>query len=185
MVANAHNEPDPEGMKIFDRGYLVGVGIFIILLNILPLLQFWVHGIPEIEDCRGQGDPDQKSFPTLMVTAAVFGFLFFIVIVLSSIRTRRNLEKIQDQHLKNLPAKNALTFLGMGLLRKPLSFKNLLVSRSHKLWILQSRKRMQGHLTFDNYDMVESKEGGLRMDGEEKKGLRERAERERERDILI
>ena len=40
-------------------------------------------------------------------------------------------------------------------------------------------------MTFDNYDKVESKEGGLRMDGEEKKGLRERAEREWERDILI
>ena len=111
MVANAHHLPDPDGMKTFDRGYLLGVSVLVILLNLLPLLQFSVHGIPEIEDCLGQ-EGDHQSFPTLMVTAAVLCFLFFIVIVLTSIRTRRNLEKIDNQHLKNLPAKNALTFLG-------------------------------------------------------------------------
>ena len=77
MVANAHHLPDPDGMKIFDRAYLVGVSVFVILLNILPLLQFSVHGIPEIEYCQGQEDPNHQTFPTLMVTAAVFGFLFF------------------------------------------------------------------------------------------------------------
>ena len=118
MVANAHHEPDPEEMKIFDRGYLVGVSIFVILLNILPLLQFSVHGIPDIEDCRGQGY--HQTFPTLMVIAAVFGFLFFIFVVIISSRTRRNLGKIEDQYLKNLPGKNALTFIGSGLFRKPL-----------------------------------------------------------------
>lgn len=117
MVANAHHEPDPEEMKIFDRGYLVGVSFFVILLIILPLLQFSVHGIPEIEDCLGQGD--HQTFPTLMVTAAVFGFLFFIFVVMISIRTRRNLDTIEDQHLKNLPAKNALTFIGRSSFRKP------------------------------------------------------------------
>ena len=105
-------------MKTFDRGYLLGVSLFVILLNLLPLLQFSVHGIPEIEDCSRQ-EGDHQTFPTLMVTAAVFGFLFFIVIVLTSMRTRRNLEKIDNQHLKNLPAKNALTFLGKDSFKKP------------------------------------------------------------------
>ena len=113
MVANAHHLQDPDGMRTFDRGYLLGVSLFVILLNLLPLLQFSVHGIPEIDDCLRQ-EGDHQSFPTLMVTAAVFGFLFFIGTVLTSIRTRRNLEKIDNQHLKNLPAKNALTFLGKG-----------------------------------------------------------------------
>ena len=118
MVANAHQLPDPDEMKTFDRGYLLGVSLFVILLNLLPLLQFSVHGIPEIEDCSRQ-EGDHQTFPTLMVTAAVFGFLFFIVIVLTSMRTRRNLEKIDNQHLKNLPAKNALTFLGKDSFKKP------------------------------------------------------------------
>ena len=52
MVANAHHEPDPEETKISDLGYLVGVIFFVILLTILPLLQFSVHGIPEIGDCQ-------------------------------------------------------------------------------------------------------------------------------------
>ena len=125
MVANAHHQSDPDEMKIFDRVYLVGVSVFIILLNILPPLQFSVHGIPDVDVCLGQGDPN--SFPTLMVTAAVFGFLFFIFIVLTSFRTRRNLEKMDSQHLKNLPAKNALTFLGIDSFRKRLHFHSKLV----------------------------------------------------------
>ena len=110
MVANAHHEQDPEGMKIFDRGYLVGVSIFVILLNILPPIQFSVHGIPDISYCLGEGG--DQSFATLMVIAAVLCFLIFIFLVLTSFRTQRNLNKIGSQHLKNLPAKNALTFLG-------------------------------------------------------------------------
>ena len=42
IVANAHQEPGPEGLRIFDTGYLVAVTAFLLFSTGFPVVQFLV-----------------------------------------------------------------------------------------------------------------------------------------------
>ena len=58
----------------------------------------------------------ENSISTLLIIAITFWFLFLSFTMMITIRTRKNLAKLQDQHLMNLPSKNALTFLDTEIL---------------------------------------------------------------------
>ena len=50
------------------------------------------------------------------MTGFAFWSLLFTFMLMISLRTKRNLRKLQDQHLANLPSRNALTFLDTEIL---------------------------------------------------------------------
>ena len=60
MVANAHQDPGPEGIYIFNMAYLVGVAGFTIVLSTMPIVQHAVHGLIFIDYC--QGGVEKPSF---------------------------------------------------------------------------------------------------------------------------
>ena len=49
MVANAHQNPDPEAMKTFDRGYLVAVVGFLVCIDGSIILDYYI----QFEKLRG------------------------------------------------------------------------------------------------------------------------------------
>ena len=55
IVANAHQDPGPEGTRLFDAGYLVAVLAFLLFSNGFPVVQFLVHGNPHLSQCRAEG----------------------------------------------------------------------------------------------------------------------------------
>ena len=55
MVANAHQNIEPEAIKTFDLGYLVAVGGFLVFINCLPVFEFVLHGNPHVKLCLGEG----------------------------------------------------------------------------------------------------------------------------------
>ena len=116
MVANAHQMPEPEEKKIFDCGYLVAVAGFFLLFTSFLFLQFANDdGIPFVSRCNG--DEDQTNWPPNLVFITItFLFLFLFFTILIGVRTRKNLRKLNDHQLKNLPANNALTYLDTELL---------------------------------------------------------------------
>ena len=55
IVANAHQDPGPEGVRLFDTGYLVAVAGFLVFTNGFPVVQFLTHGNPHLAQCRTEG----------------------------------------------------------------------------------------------------------------------------------
>ena len=127
MVSNAHQDTEPEAKKLFDIGYLAAVFGFLLIPLVMPVVQYTMHGIETIALCLREEEKLPVSFDLLKISTASI-FLIFTFTVLISMRTVRNLRKLQDQHLKNLPAKNALTFVDT-LILCFLSFSNFLVQR--------------------------------------------------------
>ena len=109
MVANAHQDQDPEVRKIYDGGYLVGVVGLSAFCVCIPLVKLTApNEIPITELCMGNISTQEPVL--LLVIVAVFA-LSFLFTALISLRTRKNLRKLKDQDLKKLPANNALTYL--------------------------------------------------------------------------
>ena len=128
MVSNAHQDTEPEAKKLFNIGYLAAVSGFLLIALIMPVVQYSTHGIQTIQLClREEDKPDKLPFGLVEIATASI-VLIFIFTVLISMRTMRNLRKLQDQHLKNLPANNALTFVDT-LILCCLSYGNFLVQR--------------------------------------------------------
>ena len=115
MVANAHQEQEPEGKRVFDIGYLVGVVGLLVVVIPLPLMIYYVNGIPFIERCL-DADTRQTDPGMLRVTVIALSLSAFTFTILISLRTRKNLRKLQEEHLKNLPSNNALTYLDTEIL---------------------------------------------------------------------
>ena len=117
MVANAHLVQEAEGKKLFDLVYLVGVIGMILALGLLPfvLLLKTEEGILKIHQCRGsqQANNDQQ---VLFLIANAFCLLGFVFILPVSLRTRKNLGKLQEEHSVNLPSKNVMTYLDTQIL---------------------------------------------------------------------
>ena len=124
MVSNAHQETEPEAKRIFDIGYLAAVAGFLLLSLAMPVVQFTLNGIRTIDFCLGQ----EENIDDLLKISTAAIVLIFTFTVLVSIRTNKNLRKLQDQHLKNLPANNALTFVDT-LILCFLSYSNFFVQR--------------------------------------------------------
>ena len=115
MVANAHQDQGPEGKKIFDAGYLIGVIGVITVITVIPILKFSLQetGIPFYQLCLGNESKEPKVLTLILIVFLVLGFIFT---VLAGLRTSKNLKKLQDCHLKNLPTNNALTYLDTQIL---------------------------------------------------------------------
>ena len=116
MVANAHLVQEAEGKKLFDLVYLVGVIGMILALGSLPfvLLLKTEEGIHKIDQCRGRESVNDKQ--VLFLIANAFCLLGFVFIVPVSLRTRKNLGKLQEEHSVNLPSKNAMTYMDTQIL---------------------------------------------------------------------
>ena len=112
MVANAHQMQEAEEKKLFDIVYLVGVIGIILAIAPLPFAMFLKNeqGIPFVNQCKGK-DIDHDTKYVLFLIGTAFGCLFFYFTVSLGLRTKKNLRKLQDQHLVNLPSNNALTYL--------------------------------------------------------------------------
>ena len=111
MVSNAHQETDPEAKLLFDIGYLAAVAGFLLISVAMPVVQLTLNGIRAIPLClRQEENIDLNGLNLLKISTAAI-VLIFTFTVLICIRTNKNLRKLEDQHLKNLPANNALTFV--------------------------------------------------------------------------
>ena len=104
MVANAHQNQDLEAMKTFDRAYLVAVVGFLVCIDGSIILDYYIR----FENLRQCQSPDSLLEKPIKIGVAV-GLLLVIFTII--IRTRKNLNKLQEQHLKNLPCQNAMTYL--------------------------------------------------------------------------
>ena len=65
IVANAHQDPGPEGVRLFDTGYLVAVAGFLVFTNGFPVVQFLTHGNPHLAQCRTEGANHEVQSPPL------------------------------------------------------------------------------------------------------------------------
>ena len=121
MVANAHQEQEPEGKRIFDIGYLVGVvGLLVVMIPLPLMILYHVNGISFIQRCLDadtrHADTRQTDPGMLRVAVIALSLSAFTFTILISLRTRKNLRKLQEEHLKNLPSNNALTYLDTEIL---------------------------------------------------------------------
>ena len=116
MVANAQGVPGPEEKKIFDIGYLVAVFGFLLFFTALPFLQYATVGISFVSRCNGITEEEETGQSKIVFITIAFLFLFFFFTILIGVRTRKNLRKLNDDQLKNLPSNNALTYLDTELL---------------------------------------------------------------------
>ena len=114
MVAHAHQDQEPEGRKIFDTVYLAGVVGIISVLTFLPIIEFFFNSIPFVNRCEREVGKSNLSILYPIVTT--FWLLFLIFTFILSWRTNKNLKKLRDIHLKNLPANNVLTYLDTQML---------------------------------------------------------------------
>ena len=92
MVANAHQNPDPEAMKTFDRGYLVAVVGFLVCIDGSFILDYYI----QFENLRQCQSPYSLLNRPHKIGVAV-GLLLVIFTIIISLRTRRNLNKLQEQ----------------------------------------------------------------------------------------
>ena len=113
-MSNAHIDPGSDGKKIFDAVYLVAVFGFLMFTNGFPVLKFLIHGNPHVRRC--QDNTEQKVVSNMMLIGSVFWSLLFTFTIIIDLRTRKNLGRLQDSHLKNLPSNNVLTFLDTEIL---------------------------------------------------------------------
>ena len=114
MVANAHQEQEPEGKRIFDIVYLAGLVGVISVVNVPPVLEFVLRPPPFRERCLGE--VTKRNLSSLYYMATAFLVLNSVFTLMVSLRTRSNLKKLQENFLKNLPANNALTYLDTQIL---------------------------------------------------------------------
>ena len=115
MVSKAkHNQS--LNMKMFNLGYAVGIiGILVVWnVSIIVMSLEYENPMPFIKICKGteeeQSSIPKKSDTPIISYIAVFLTICIIYVLLISKRTYKYLDSINDNDLKNLPAKNILTF---------------------------------------------------------------------------
>ena len=138
MVANAHQLPGPEEKKIFDIVYLVAVFGFFLFFSALPVLAHASDGIPFISRCIGKAEEEGNRQSNLVFITLTFLFLFFFFAILIGVRTRKNLSKLKDDQLNNLPSNNALTYLDTELLSFFLFSYTFLQSFKYFLFVFET-----------------------------------------------
>ena len=158
MVANAHNDPGEDGMKLFNIGYLAGISGILLAWNAAVLIKVLMSSdyLPFTILCFKKPLVESIDPLTTRMRSVVFHpitiriavvILCLVFSVIITIRTKSYLTKLQDRHLRNLPSKNALTFLDTQILFWILSASSLL--KSIVIMFQQS-----GFLSFDNLLIV-------------------------------
>ena len=135
-------------MRLFDTGYLVAVLAFSLASTGFPVVQFLVHGNPHLSQCRGQGENQGEDLAVtpLMIIGVIFWFLLLVFTILLSLRTRKNLIQLRPQHLNNLPARNALTFLDTQIVCFLLLLQFMLMFTFHSMYLLNVFSRETSEL---------------------------------------
>lgn len=113
MVSNARHNPDHEKMKMFNLGYLVGLSGILLVWNInFIVFLFKPHRLSlGVSKCLGLETEEDTTILRMSMIPNVLFVPFVAFTVFIYIRTHKYLKKIPPEHLKNLPSKNALTFL--------------------------------------------------------------------------
>ena len=126
MVANAHNDPGEDGLKMFNFGYLAGISGILLAWNGALLAKTLISddliAFTFTASCLENQVPISMPFNSIPIQTIPIpfynnsigmplSFLCVVSSVLITIRTKSYLAKLQDRHLKNLPSRNALTYL--------------------------------------------------------------------------
>ena len=120
-VANAHNDPGPDGLKIFNIGYLAGIAGLLLAWNSIGILKVTLSDdyVPYTALCLKKTLESKPFYPaTIRVVVVILTVIFAVIITR---RTYKYLYKLQDSHLHNLPAKNVLTYIDTLILYYSLS----------------------------------------------------------------
>ena len=92
-------------MTTFKNGYLASVIALLLSWNSIIVVRFLTAEGSNLPDWCSGLENEMLTIPTALCVLSI------VFTVLLNIRTKRSLKRISDQHLKNLPKKNALTFL--------------------------------------------------------------------------
>ena len=135
-MANAHNDPGPEGLKMFNIGYLAGIAGILLAWNSAILIKVTVSDqyIGFTAFCLKKTLESKPFYP--MIIALV---LFSLCVIFSLTITRRTyiyLSKLQGSQLPNLPGKNALTYVDTLILFYIISGSSILNSFCVLSWTL-------------------------------------------------
>ena len=112
-MANAHNDPGPDGLKIFNIGYLAGIAGLLIALKVIGIFQFLISDeyVPYTALCQKKSlELESKPFYPATIGVVVVTLCVIFAVIITR-RTYRYLNKLQDIHLRNLPARNVLTYI--------------------------------------------------------------------------
>ena len=146
-VANAHNNPGPDGLKIFNIGYLAGITGILLAWNSAGILNVAMHDeyFPYTTLCLKLPTESKPFYPASIVIAmSSLSFLFSLII---SKRSKKYLSKLHNSHLRNLPSKNALTYIDTLILFAILSGSVIFHSFFLLFWMLDK-------VSFDNLNLI-------------------------------
>ena len=111
-LANAHNDHGPDGLKSFNTGYLAGLAGILLAWNSAGILKVTISdGYVLYTAACLEKTLESKHYSHLFSVAIVMLSLCFVFVVIISRRKNIYLSKLQDSHICNLPAKNALTYI--------------------------------------------------------------------------
>ena len=135
MVANAHNDPGEDGLKMFNYGYLAGISGILLAWNGALLVKSLISDnyITFTASCL----KTQNSFHPIGIAFSIT-FLLVVFSVYITLRTKSYLAKLQDRHLRNLPSKNVLTYIDTLILFLLLVLSFFLKTIGALLWKLLS-----------------------------------------------
>ena len=108
-MANAHNDPGIDGMKIFNIGYLVGIAGILLAWNSAILIKVSVSEEYLRYTALCLKTKSNSHFPGAIMIAMICLCILFSLITIR--RTKTYLNKLHDNQLRNLPAKNAMTYI--------------------------------------------------------------------------
>ena len=146
-LANAHNDPGPDGLKIFNIGYLAGLVGILLAWNSAFLIKvtFSDQYVGFTAACLKKNLESKPFYPVVIPLVVILLCVIFSLIIIR--RTKKYLSKLQDSHLHNLPANNALTYIDTVILFSVLSGFSIIQSICVLFWTLDI-------LSFDVFNLV-------------------------------
>ena len=113
MVRSAHQDHGSDEMKTFNYGYLLIVAGLLISWNSSLVGKVLVSNTPPPDWCF---PVFAETNHNIMIIPFVLSSLSVFFAVCIHLKTKSILENLQHQHFKNLPSKNALTFVDTQIL---------------------------------------------------------------------
>ena len=132
-MANAHNDPGVDGMKIFNIGYLVGITGILLAWNSAILIKVTVSEEYLRYTALCLRKKSKSDFPGPILIAMIFLCILFSLIIIR--RTKTYLRKLPDNQLRNLPAKNAMTYIDTLILFYVLSGSFFIKTSGMAFWL--------------------------------------------------
>ena len=132
-MANAHNDPGVDGLKIFNIGYLVGIAGILLAWNSAILIKVTVSEEYLRYTALCLKTKSNSHFPGAIMIAMICLCILFSLITIR--RTKTYLNKLHDNQLRNLPAKNAMTYIDTLILFYVLSGSLIIKAFCMLFWI--------------------------------------------------